>query len=569
MMRNTFEANDVVLGNLFSDDYVFTMPVYQRPYSWTTEETGELLTDLLGAMDAGEAQEPDPYFLGSIVLISRPNSSMHEVIDGQQRLTTLTILFCVLRELTEDPDKSLSLDRRVRETRDVFAGGRDRFRLSIRERDKDFFRDNVQTPNKIADFVSREHTYTPDSRKLIFENTKFLWEELSALSGERRDQLSVFLVQRCYLVVVSAYDRDSAHRIFSVLNARGLDLTPTDILKADVVGDIRGADQDSYTRVWEDKEDELGREGFREVFAHIYVIKTGNRFHKELAKAFKDDVLVSSNGAIFIDDTLVPFTESFRVVTNADYESATHAESINRMLGHLIGIRNDNDDWIPLAMLFHNRYKDSPATFLNLLEKLDRLAYAMFVMGIRRDPRITRYRPTITAVENDVESDASALLGVGSPLELTREERADALKALDGPIYRPRPVARFARPLLMRLDSVLADADATYSYKTVTVEHVLPQSPDPESEWGRTFPDEDVRLDWLHRLANLVLLSRSKNSRAQNYCFARKKSEYFLKDGVSPFALTTQVVSESKWTPRVLRSRQRKLINALKAEWEL
>ena len=569
MMRNTFEANDVALGNLFSDDYVFTMPVYQRPYSWTTDETGELLTDLLGAMEAGDSQEPDPYFLGSIVLISRPNSSTHEVIDGQQRLTTLTILFCVLRELTEDGDKSLSLDRRVRETRDVFAGGRDRFRLSIRERDQDFFRDNVQSPNKIADFVSQERTYTPDSRKLIFQNAKFLWEELSALSEERRDQLSEFLIQRCYLVVVSAYDRDSAHRIFSVLNARGLDLTPTDILKADVVGDIRGDDQDSYTRVWEDKEDELGREGFREVFAHIYVIKTRNRFHKELAKAFKDDVLKSSNGSVFIDDTLMPFAESFQVVTNADYESAIHAENINHMLSYLIGIRNDNDDWIPLAMLFHNRYKDSPATFLNLLEKLDRLAYAMFVIGVRRDPRITRYRPAIIAVENDAESDASALLGVSSPLDLTREERADALTALDGSIYRPRPVARFARPLLLRLNSTLTEPDAIYNYKTVTVEHVLPQSPDPESEWVRDFPDEDVRLEWLHRLANLVLLSRSKNSRAQNYEFARKKSEYFFSGPAPSFTLTNQLRDESEWTPRILERRQRQLIDALKAEWAL
>ena len=565
MMRNTFEANDVVLSKLFNDDYVFTMPVYQRPYSWTTDETGELLNDLLGAMDAGGAQEPDPYFLGSIVLIARPDSSMHEVIDGQQRLTTLTMLFCVLRELVEDTKYRHSLDLRVQEAQDVLAGASERFRLSIRERDNDFFRENVQIPNRIEGFVSQESTNETDSKKLIFRNVRFLWNQLSEFSEARLQQLARFLTTRCYTVAVTAYDRDSAHRIFSVLNARGLDLTPTDILKSHVIGEIRGNEQGDYTQTWEDIEDEHGRENFRELFGHIYVIKRGDRFHRELAKAFNDDVLVNCNGVDFINGTLVPYAQSFGVVRNADYESATNAEDVNRMLGYLIGLRNDNDDWIPPAMVFHDHYKDNSATFLELLKKLDRLAYAMFAIGVRRDARITRYKPVIVAVDGEV----AALLGDESPIQLSSEERVNALRALNGPIYRPRPVARFARPLLLRLDGALSEGDATYTRKTITVEHVLPQSPDPESEWVEKFPHEDRRMEWTHRLANLVLLPRGKNSRAQNYDFARKKSEYFFRGRATNFTLTSQLMTESEWTPRVLERRQRALIDALKTEWQL
>lgn len=565
MMRNTFEANDVVLSKLFNDDYVFTMPVYQRPYSWTTDETGELLNDLLGAMDAGGTQEPDPYFLGSIVLIARPDSSMHEVIDGQQRLTTLTMLFCVLRELVEDTKYRHSLDLRVQEAQDVLAGASERFRLSIRERDNDFFRENVQIPNRIEGFVSQESTNETDSKKLIFRNVRFLWNQLSEFSEARLQQLARFLTTRCYTVAVTAYDRDSAHRIFSVLNARGLDLTPTDILKSHVIGEIRGNEQGDYTQTWEDIEDEHGRENFRELFGHIYVIKKGDRFHRELAKAFNDDVLVNCNGVDFINGTLVPYAQSFGVVRNADYESATNAEDVNRMLGYLIGLRNDNDDWIPPAMVFHDHYKDNSATFLELLKKLDRLAYAMFAIGVRRDARITRYKPVIVAVDGEV----AALLGDESPIQLSSEERVNALRALNGPIYRPRPVARFARPLLLRLDGALSEGDATYTRKTITVEHVLPQSPDPESEWVEKFPHEDRRMEWTHRLANLVLLPRGKNSRAQNYDFARKKSEYFFRGRATNFTLTSQLMAESEWTPRVLERRQRALIDALKEEWQL
>ena len=549
----------MVLGKLFNNDYLFRMPRYQRPYSWTTEETGELLNDLTGAMN--DEVTAEPYFLGSIVLIARPNSPVHDVIDGQQRLTTLTMLFCVLRELTDEDDKRDSLDQRVREMQDVFAGGRDRFRLELREQDQEFFRDKVQARGRIANFLAEGMVHTSDTRKLIFENTSFLWDKLSELSQRECDTLSQFVIRNCYLVVVTAYDRDSAHRIFSVLNARGLDLTPTDILKADVIGEITGNAEDRYTRLWEDVEDELGRERFRELFTHIFVIETGDRFHRELAKAFKEEVLTVRNGSPFIDETLVPYSEAFQVVTNAAYESATRAEDINRLLGYLS--RLDNDDWIPPAMAFYERYKSEPDILLELLRELDRRAYGMFITAVRRDARIARYEPAITAVK-------SAEMGVNDVIDhlrLTSEEQSDIVYALNGPVYATRPVARYVWPLLLRLDSVLADASVTYDHKTITVEHVLPQSPEDDSEWVLNFPDEDERLEWTNRLANLVLLSRSKNSRAQNYDFDRKKREYFQRGGVPGFALTTQVVNEENWTPAVLQRRQRELVDALKAEW--
>ena len=569
MVQDTFEAKDVALGKLFDNDYLFRMPVYQRPYSWTSEETEALLNDLLGAME--DETTAEPYFLGSIVLIARPKSREHEVIDGQQRLTTLTMLFCVLRELTDDDDKRNSLDDRIRERRDVFAGRRDRFRLEIRERDQEFFHDNVQESRKLADFVDRgaSRAVNSDSRRLILENARFLHDRLSKLSPELRDALSQFIITRCYLVVVSAYDRDSAHRIFSVLNARGRDLTPTDILKSDIIGEIPIGRADSYAEIWEDTEDELGRDGFRELFAHIFVIQTGNRFHKELAKAFKEQALGEVNGTAFVDDVLTPYAEAFRAVASAEYEGlvftegANHAKNIDRMLGHLG--RLDNDDWIPSAMVFYHLYKEDPATLLKLLTGLDRLAYSMFIRGIKRDSRIVRYRPVIKAAKIG-ESGLDATI---ASLQISDDERKEVIALLDAPIYRPRQISRFTRPLLLRLDSVLADTGASYDRKTITVEHVLPQSPEPDSEWIRNFPDEEQRLEWTHKLANLVLLSRSKNAKAQNFDFERKKKEYFKRGRVPNFSLTIQVIDENVWTPRILEKRQKALIDALKKEWRL
>ncbi|MCY4576348.1 MAG: DUF262 domain-containing HNH endonuclease family protein [Chloroflexi bacterium] len=560
MTQGTFEAGEVVLAKLFSDDYLFRMPFYQRPYSWTKEEVGELLNDLLGAMD-GES-DPEPYFLGSIVLISHSGSSEHEVIDGQQRLTTLTMLFCVLRELTEDPDDYGSLDQRVRERPDKYAGSKNRFRLQLRDKDEEFFRANVQESGGIARFLSIETKYPSDPQELILENTRLLWNELSKLSQAERDNLASFVIGNCYLVSVKAYDPDSAHRIFSVLNARGLDLTPTDVLKAEVIGDIPANEGERYTQAWEDIEDELGRDRFRELFGHIFVIETGDRFHRELAKAFSEEVLTQYNGSQSIDKTLGRYAEAFQIVTSASYESARLAEDINRHLVYLQRL-GDHPDWVPVAMVMYDRFGLEPEILLELLKGLDRLAYVMFINGIRRDARISRYDPAIKAAK-DKNKDAREVLAC---LQLTEDEQAEVVRSLNGPIYGTRTVGRFVRPLLLRLDSMLADAGAKYDPKIITVEHVLPQSPEKDSEWTKVFPDEDERRDWTNRLANLVLLSRSKNSRAQNYEFDRKKREYFQKDSSTVFALTTQVIGEEKWTPRVLARRQKGLVDAFLKEW--
>ena len=96
-MKQTIEAKERDLGRVFNDDYLFDIPQYQRPYSWTEEQVSELLSDLIWAMGSGDdISETSPYFLGSIVLIRKPPNANAEVVDGQQRLTTLTMLFCVL-----------------------------------------------------------------------------------------------------------------------------------------------------------------------------------------------------------------------------------------------------------------------------------------------------------------------------------------------------------------------------------------------------------------------------------------------------------------------------------------
>ena len=559
-MKQTIEAKGQELKRIFSDDYLFEIPAYQRPYAWTTEQATELLDDLLTAMgDDGDMEEVSPYFLGSIVLIKDAHRALAQVVDGQQRLTTLTILFCVLRELSEDDGASSNLDKYVCEKGDRFAGSEDRFRLSLRERDRDFFREKVQIARQLPSFLEQDKASLTDSQQRMYENTEHLWKQLSSLAQLKRDRLTMFLVQRCYLVVVSASDRSSAYRIFSVMNDRGLDLSPTDILKAEIIGAMSDTMRTTYTDQWEEIEEELGRDDFRELFAHIRMIYVKSKARGNLNQEFEDGVLSKVNGRQFIDSVLTPMSDAYQIVARAAYESTGDSEKVNAYLRHLG--RLDNYDWVPPAITFFHKQRDNAEALFRFVRDLERLAYALFIIRANINDRINRYANVLHAIENadDLHADTSAL-------QLSSKEKATVLTALDGPIY---PQTRVRMPLLLRLDGLLADKGATYEHKVLSIEHVLPQTPATSSNWLAWFPEEEPRERWTHSLANLVLLSRRKNIQAQNFDFERKKREYFQREGVATFALTSQVLSQTEWTPDVLEKRQCYLIERFKSEWRL
>ena len=551
----TIKAEEKQLRRIFCDDYFFAIPHYQRPYAWTTEQTAELLDDLLISM---ETSRETPYFLGSIVLIKDPDIARAEVVDGQQRLTTLTILFCVLRELSRNAKRSEELDEYVRARGKPLEGIEDRFRLSLRERDQQIYRDNVQSMGRLGAFVDGD-TNLPDSQQRIRENSKYIWENLKYFSEEKRDNLATFLILRCFLVVVSAADQDSAYRIFSVMNDRGLNLSPTDILKADIIGGIEGQRQSVYSQKWEDMEEDLGRENFRDLFAHIRMIYVKSKARGNLTKEFRDGVLRNTSGREFIDAVLTPMANAYSIISRAAYESVDNPESVNVYLRHLERI--DNFDWVPATIAFFCRNMENRAELAWFIRDLERLAYSMFILRRNINDRVSRYARLLHEIE-----EGSDLRAKESALQLSQEEKISVLAELDGPVYQQ---TRVCMPVLLRLDSLLAEGGATYERKVLSVEHVLPQTPMEGSLWLEWFADPEQRGAWTHRLANLVLLSRRKNSQAQNYDFGRKKDEYFQRKGVATFAITSQVLQREKWTPEVLAERQEELTGRLASEWRL
>jgi hypothetical protein len=545
-------AGEKPVLRIFSNDYAFTVPEYQRPYSWTTAEAGQLIDDLAEAV-SGDPERP--YFLGSTVLIKQDGDPNAEIVDGQQRLTTLTILLAILREL--NPDSASSLTQLVYERGDQILGTKDRFRLRLRSRDQQFFEQYIQRVGGLAALPT--DAALSDSQRNIRDNAILFKEQLQERfpTTEDRVRLAQYLVQRCYLVVVETSDQDSAYRVFSVLNDRGLPLSVTDILKAETIGSLPEQDRETYTRKWEDAEDALGREAFTQLFSHIRMIAVKAKARQSVLAEVREHLQPRVQPRKFIDEALIPNADALQAVSKSAFEAQHGAASVNQVLRWLN--RLDNDDWMPAAMMAMNTWgKNDVGRLTGFLSKLERLAFIPFVLRAYRSSRLERYGKVLVGIEKSEDPDSAA-----SGLEVMQAEIQKAIAVLDGAIYHEKA----CQYVLLRLDETFSEHEAHYNYPVISIEHVLPQSPRKDSQWVQGFSEEE-RKDFTHRLGNLVLLSRRKNSEAQNFDYSHKKDAY-LSGSATSFVLTKRALDAQEWTPDTIRVRQRELITECRKVWLL
>jgi len=228
----------------------------------------------------------------------------------------------------------------------------------------------------------------------------------------------------------------------------------------------------------------------------------------------------------------------------------------------LLGL--DESDWVPAAILYHSKYASYASKLQAFYRDLERLSAVMWICGYGVNDRIERYSRLCSSIESDADLSAP-----GSPMQLTADETGGAMDVLAGNVYHISN-KRKRTMILLRADSLLSSGEAVYAFPRITVEHVLPQTPPEGSEWLEWWPDDEERADATHRLGNLVLINKNQNSSAKNYPFTKKKSSYFTgRSGTSPFAITTNVLEQDRWTPEVFRERQQRLVNLLKSEWRL
>lgn len=553
------------VSQLFAETNRFNVPIYQRPYSWTVDEAGQLLEDVATAagIEEDQALEPD-YFLGAILLLDlnqpedqacggaqSPNEL--EIVDGLQRIVTLNILICALRDLEPDPQSPTAqrLDELVR-LRDVPLADSSRIGLPSEEWRGVF--DLVVAPGGCLRSIPKNDELDMLQRAVINARDRLL-KDLKALSLEQRRTLSSYLCQRCHVVVVKTHDIDRAHRIFMVLNDRGRPLQKKDILKAEILRSIEPDNRDAASAVWRDVEASLGDE-FENFLSHLRSVHGYHRM--QIIAGVRRVVREAGSGRNFIYQILKPLSEAYVTVLKASDSDVAIPESVRRVLVRLS--RLNGSEWVPAVLLILGRNLQ-PRLAREYLEEVERAAFLMRLVCLGSGKRLTRFAKIAAKLS------AEHLPRPADLYEASREEQRAIWFNLND--LHSRNV-QACKALLLRINDELQPDAIFVDPAKYTVEHVLPQRPRPTSLWRQWYPDSEERMALTASLGNLVLVSHKNNGLARNDEFQHKKEIYLTPDPAVPsLAVTSGFLDTNEWLPEQIRAREEKLISLVNGMWRL
>lgn len=236
-------VRELLAGRKYSIDY------YQREYKWQTKQVAELIDDLVAKFQEGyepghertAVAEYGHYFLGSIIVSDKEGQKF--IIDGQQRLTTLTLLLVWLQHQLQDDDQRSQLAELI------FSSqfGKRSFNLDIPER----------TPCMDAIYAGRDFVAADENESVVNIVGRYSDIDDAFPDDLRKEALPYFadwLIECVHLVEITAYSDSDAYTIFETMNDRGLSLTPADMLKGYLLASITDADDRVHAgKVWKDR----------------------------------------------------------------------------------------------------------------------------------------------------------------------------------------------------------------------------------------------------------------------------------------------------------------------------
>jgi Protein of unknown function DUF262/Protein of unknown function (DUF1524) len=562
-----FDAEIEKIGDLLAKPNAIEAPAYQRAFAWTREEAGKLLEDISTSIDETEAREDGSYFLGNMLFVDRDSAPapsvltkwararptrMLEVVDGFQRLTTLTILLCVLRDL--DASKGEPPHEQLLEAIHAGRGANARPRLSLRAPEEAFFDAHVRNPGATRLNPKADELSPPEAR--IIEVRDHFIDALMGHDAAERRRLTDFLLDRCCVVHVGTADIDRAYRMFMVLNASGKPLARDDILKATLLGGLPAGVMADCVAIWDLAKDRLGDE-FASLFSHIRAMygRPGAQIIAGVNEIAEED----GGAQHFIERVLQPAARIFDDIRNFRHEGSPQSAVIAQYLRYLGW--HGFADWKPAAMLWWLRNGEDTQGLARFLRRLDRLAFGIRILAIGGSKRRRKFDAVASAVRDNADLDAA-----NSPFEFTRQELRSIQHNLRD-LHARNPST--AKHLLLRLADIAAGEPVSLSLPDdMTVEHVLPRKLSASSPWRAWFPDPDVREQCTESLGNLLLVTKAQNDRASNHDFAYKLDVYFSTPDAPVVVINQDLRGRREWRAREIKAREGELLQHIEALWK-
>ncbi|GAA7743044.1 DUF262 domain-containing protein [Helicobacter pylori] len=582
------ESEDSYLQDILKDKLYYQIPIYQRPYQWTEENCEKLLDDLF--FNYEDDREGD-YFCGSLVLVKsdpRSKTEIYDIVDGQQRLSTFILLAKVLATLYNNEVLNNKTSKDFLEKSLGDTDGEKRKRLTFNTiglNAKDDFQDALDFFDDL-DASKGENSKSNGSSKSknnYLKNAICLKDYLEKKEIEDIDDFIEWLYSNVVFITITCPDADKALRIFSVLNARGLALNATDIFKGELLKHAKEHEREEFVSRWNDlsqkcSDNDLTMETlFSWYLDYLNPVTSKEKMEKRLVTWFKN-----------LNKTPLEYFKGVEDFCNAYCEVL----EMQDWHAHLLSYKDDDHLRVILCASLLHRYNDQDIKALK--ELLVKFYYQDWVAGQTKSTRSQTCCNIINALKEKKSVRYIASIVVKKYLDdknITQRFK-DNLK--DSNLYTKFYFAgksvkknSWLKPILILVEYFMSD-NANPAYikmdDDLHVERILPQNPDPSSQWVKDFSEEERGL-YTHSLANLTLLGSNKNSQASNLDFKEKKEIYMgnaVKLGkdkrgrekpfkvMTCYKMTIDIAYKyTEWTPKNLEKRKEELIQKIESVLEL
>jgi uncharacterized protein with ParB-like and HNH nuclease domain len=528
----TIESNDLTLSDVFNDFYV--VPDYQREYVWKTEHVERLLEDIYYEFSVDKNSMNSEYFIGSIVVLRRDDLAF-EIIDGQQRMTTLFIILCAMRDnfkiLNKNPPKKLS-DQIIDYQVDRNGNNIELFRIALQYEDSKAVLEEIGREERDLSQIVKKTRTIENALNAYDTSRKFFNEKF----GDKSDadaklrKFYFYLTNNVKLIRVKTASMARALLVFETINDRGVSLDSMDLIKNLLFMHADENEFETLKTIWEELTNELFKAKENPLrFLRYYILATYNveELREEgIFKWFKDNepLVKYKSDTIGLANNLLDSAKAYTMFINGQNSDG----SPNRYLDNIRLLSGTARQHLILLLAGRHLSKDA---FELLSQQLENLFFAYI---ITREPT-RKFERSFAQWSRDLKNvhDKAKLEGfISENFKHEQKGLMDRFKLAFQELNEDSLQQYRIRYVLAKISQFI-DEKATlptatdlknYINNKVDIEHILPQKPSPPVL--QSFDRVDEYSRYMQMLGNLTLLEKGIDASIQNKKFAEKQEPY-------------------------------------------
>lgn len=548
---------------LIGNGKTYRVPPYQRDYSWSEEQWEDLWNDVIDLRQDPETR----HYLGALVVEGTSDRDFL-IIDGQQRLATLSLLALAvinrLEGMARDGIDPADNAERARELRNRFIGEKDpaslieSSRLHLNDTDDAFYQDYLV---QIREPLNPRRL--PKSNRLLLACFQYFGDQLQRLGALQRNGralaslLSETMARQLLFILITVDDDLNAYTVFETLNARGLELTTTDLLKNYLFSLVNvRADLEALQRRWKSLVETVGQAQFPTFLRYHLLCKQPKVRGQRLFKLVRDQTQTVQDVFRLLDE-LEGRGELFAAILDPTHGYWLDLSGARPHMGELSLFRIRQ----PMPLLFAAWEYFSKEDFIRVLKLVSAISFRYtIVSSLNPNDLESAYHLTAKAVTDGEATTPAAVFHRLRSIYVNDGKMQQDFSQLE---INTKGRKRLAKYVLARLEQYLSGRACDPDTDPGTVEHVLPEN--PAEGWEETYPSDKWDND-VYRLGNLTLLEAFASRDIGNKSYADKRSAYDR----SSYQLTQQIskMAPEQWTPELVHERQVRLAKAATQAWK-